>query len=625
MTARRILLTAAILVAVLAFTKTDILLAAGSGPSSSITLSPSSPDGANGWYVSPVNVTISASDLTSGIKSINWRLDSGTWNSQTFSNTLNLAQNPSFEQISGSQINGWAFGGLASSTGIPDSTTAEFGAVSAKIISVENGWSGFNNQSNYIPVSPFSNMTASVWVKTQDVNGNGAYFKVYALSGSNPLLLTSSPSITASTSGFVRISQTFVVSANNAYGIYIDLGIFGTGTVWYDGVTVTNSSTDTQVNQIYSQNGQQTLEYYAVNNNNVSESPHNFVNFDIDTGVPTNWRNFDSEQKGNDHTLQSSISVDDTTAGIDSGSGAFQYSVDGGDTWGYYSNLTGCSSGWVSNGWYPTGTDLENGGHTAQLSTPAVDYCNSNWSTCKIIRFRASDLAGNSSSKDICIFGSYFDVSGDVGTLNSINMTQSGTTYNTDGIIIAAGTVSNFTSSNSWVVQNYSQGDIPTYSQLISQFPTSAPLPSGKLPTQSGLYFNNGSLYVNSQTIPANFSGSTFSAVIFVNGDLRLNSNYSLSPSSALVYIVSGNVEIDKSVTSISGVFISDQNINVSYNGSSGQAITINGSLLGDTLTLSRTVKKNSGASLTVNYDPTYLTKAAPLLGSGRISWQEVQ
>jgi len=54
-------------------------------PSASCTLSPALPDGENGWYVSPVKVTLSASDPTpgSGVKKIHYRIDGGSWQEST--------------------------------------------------------------------------------------------------------------------------------------------------------------------------------------------------------------------------------------------------------------------------------------------------------------------------------------------------------------------------------------------------------------------------------------------------------------------------------------------------------------------------------------------------------------
>jgi len=43
------------------------------------SLAPTSPDGDNGWYVSPVTVTASSSDITSGIESQGVSLDGTIW------------------------------------------------------------------------------------------------------------------------------------------------------------------------------------------------------------------------------------------------------------------------------------------------------------------------------------------------------------------------------------------------------------------------------------------------------------------------------------------------------------------------------------------------------------------
>ena len=43
------------------------------------SLSPASPNGANGWYISPVTVTANSSDATSGIASQGVSLDGSTW------------------------------------------------------------------------------------------------------------------------------------------------------------------------------------------------------------------------------------------------------------------------------------------------------------------------------------------------------------------------------------------------------------------------------------------------------------------------------------------------------------------------------------------------------------------
>jgi len=48
-------------------------------PVTTATLDPSSPDGPGGWYISPVEVTLSATDDDSGVDYTTYRIDNGSW------------------------------------------------------------------------------------------------------------------------------------------------------------------------------------------------------------------------------------------------------------------------------------------------------------------------------------------------------------------------------------------------------------------------------------------------------------------------------------------------------------------------------------------------------------------
>ena len=51
----------------------------GSKPSTTATLTPSSPGGANGWYLGPVQVSLSATDTPSGVAGSEYTVDGGSW------------------------------------------------------------------------------------------------------------------------------------------------------------------------------------------------------------------------------------------------------------------------------------------------------------------------------------------------------------------------------------------------------------------------------------------------------------------------------------------------------------------------------------------------------------------
>ena len=96
---------------------------------------------------------------------------------------------------------------------------------------------------------------------------------------------------------------------------------------------------------------------------------------------------------------------------------------------------------------------------------------------------------------------------------------------------------------------------------------------------------------------------------------------------SALVFIVAGDVRVDKSVENISAVIIADGQIDASYNGSSKEALVVKGGLMGDYLVINRALKASESEGnpvLDIIYQPVYLTAISPLMGSSIISWKEV-
>src|SRR3989344_5841343 len=66
-------------------------------PVTAVTQTPSSPNGTDGWYVSPVEFKLNSTDLESGVKEINYSIDGAAWQKATFNDSANLAPNPSFE------------------------------------------------------------------------------------------------------------------------------------------------------------------------------------------------------------------------------------------------------------------------------------------------------------------------------------------------------------------------------------------------------------------------------------------------------------------------------------------------------------------------------------------------
>jgi hypothetical protein len=116
--------------------------------------------------------------------------------------------------------------------------------------------------------------------------------------------------------------------------------------------------------------------------------------------------------------------------------------------------------------------------------------------------------------------------------------------------------------------------------------------------------------------------------VIFVEDNLNINKNISVTSGGFLAFIVSGNITIAPSVTKVQGVYFADGNLTVESNGATdsqfnGQGIFVprGGAFL----------KRNfrSGANATTpaeifTFDPSYLFTAPKVLREKPYLWQEV-
>jgi hypothetical protein len=153
-------------------------------PVTTATKYPPEPTGKNGWYVGSVEVTLQSTDLDSGIKEINYQIDSRAWVKFEPESSTNLAPNASFSESDGNSpiyTKDWV-------AGTPDEQVYSrdesifmpgFDPTSIRITSTENSWNSINNIT-YAVVTENDNMSAYAWIKTGDIAGE-AYFKVWAV------------------------------------------------------------------------------------------------------------------------------------------------------------------------------------------------------------------------------------------------------------------------------------------------------------------------------------------------------------------------------------------------------------------------------------------------------------
>lgn len=391
--------------------------------------------------------------------------------------------------------------------------------------------------------------------------------------------------------------------------------------------------------------GIHTVSYFSTNKDGVAETTKTTASFKIDTSSPFNWRDFGVFSENNDHTYTLKITVDDTTSGLDPNSAYYNYTTDG-INYGYYTDTTRCNSGFNNqdpnkkptdsgSGWkkIPTTDPSTPGVLTMTLITDPIDFCNSTWDLTEALQFYIKDLAGNESYRLQLLFGPWLQTSGgDFHSQGAISFSTQGRSSYTVSSKISP--ITNMVSDNGWLLSPLDLASAAaSYDALYLKLgsPQTA-LPGGKLPTVKGSYFVNGDFTIDSGTIPAGLATTkNFGAVVFINGRLSVNSNYSLDPSSGIVFITKNGLQTEKAVDSFAGFIITDGNIDISYNGNDTQQLVFNGSLVGNG---NWRFGKNLGgdenigsASENLNYQPGYLSNkdlVDLLTVNPTYSWNEV-
>jgi hypothetical protein len=613
------------------FSFSSIVLAADTtAPVTSYVQTPSTPDGSNGWYKSVVRFDLTSSDLESGVSEINYKIDTNPWVKTTFNNSLNLVSDPSFELQNGSWQGSFTYDSTVSHPSFPSK--------SAKISATSEGWTFLSNESSFAVTSSYSNMTASALVRTENVTGS-VYFKIIALhtdAGGNQTetQVVQSGSVTG-TSDWTSLSTNFVVNVENAVGVFMEIGVDGTGTVWVDGVNISNTASSSEVSfTVGSDSNDHVIQFYAVDLAGNSE-PIQTVNFKQDTTPPSNWHDsgaFRGVVGPSAHHLYVYTMVEDATSGLSTLTDKYQYHTDRNPGYGSYSDVMSCASTWRPNVWIPLiSPPFLPGVKSAYLLTPKTDFCNEDWKTCKTVKFYAEDLAGNSSTKDMCINGPWIKLRGNgvVRSNNIIDMLSEASEDNTDGLVEISGSIINFFSTNdlSWKLKNSPKPVSKGYDDYIKMVSSPTNITGQPLRTSNGAYIIEGNYTVGNTQIPSGFSSNTFNQVVFVNGDLTIDKDISVSSASTALFIVKGNVNIEKKVEQLGVGIIADGNFNTSYNISEGEAsktLHLKGVFGANKFIFLRTLQGTNNSdtpSEEFTYEPKYLTKTKALFGDYKVKW----
>ncbi len=385
------------------------------------------------------------------------------------------------------------------------------------------------------------------------------------------------------------------------------------------------------------QQGQHTLYYYATDTAGLRENPPKQLQFKIDTVAPTNWREFSVIQEPgyNDHTFDLSIKVSDLTSGLNPATAFLQYTTDEGVTWGYFTETDRCNSTWISNGWLAVTVNPNTpGANDVILSKNEIDFCNSNWSVAKKVKFKIKDMAGLESVKEYALNSPWIKTSGgDVHANGEINMMTTGADPSASFIVSSTQfPITNFSSNKGWLVTPYSQIFRPDYNTWFGQLHPAQTLPGGKLPQSNGIgvYLVDSPIFpITSTTKPS--ATAKFTAIVFVNGDLYVDTSFSLNPSSSLIFVVKGDVKVSSGVESMAGIYLADGKINTSYDKIGKDSLTVDGSLItGDGFDFSRSLGRTENMinpAEIIRFNPYYLINRDLinlLAGEVKYGWREV-
>jgi hypothetical protein len=182
-------------------------------------------------------------------------------------------------------------------------------------------------------------------------------------------------------------------------------------------------------------------------------------------------------------------------------------------------------------------------------------------------------------------------------------------------------------SSKNWLVQD----TVPAtdyYQVLYQQFGSPAAPPgdttlSSRLVGSTTPYYYNGNLIVNAPawTIP---SGDK--VVVFVSGNLTINTPITITPGGFIAFIVKGNITIDPAVAAIGGIYITSPAGTFDTGSGSVRFVGTGTFIAGDFL-----LRRNIGdvgnmttASELFIYDPRLFFAMPDQMKKLSVSWEEV-
>lgn len=556
-------------------------------PSSTFSINPSTPNGENGWFITKPEITISSTDDVSGVKEIYYRINSDPWvQIQSFSGT-NLVLNPSFEN---GYISDWEFVGPFLSVGYKSSLFQRTGSYSAGIISLSPFFDSYFV--NSLPIIGTANKEYNFSLYHRSITSflDNAFVQIISKSGSTSKILYQINGIDLKFN-YQNASGTFTTDSTPSPQLYIRIGLRELGHLSIEDVFIAPSGGTPKVNFVLDREGVNTIQFYAVDFAGNVETTKQVV-IKLDTFNPI-FSNFRVNSQDNIKKFSSSISIADSTSGLVSSPVLFNYSVDGIND-GYFEDYQNCSGSFLEDAFLTPSVNFSTGANNGVITTPTIDYCDSNWVNCKKLNFYAKDIAGNIANHVICVNGPYITSSfGNTFGRTSINQMGIGADYNIWGLAVSAGVIDDVSLFSDlktafYTNSNYLLNDF--YQIFLKKYDSTSSVVT-QIPNQSGIYKIEDDYQISDPLTYSNVS-----QVVFINGDLQISSNIT-STDSSVIYLVNGNITIDNECTNADVGLVATNQIYTATNFDLAQKLTIKGFLVGRNIVFNRNTDRTLGAS----------------------------
>lgn len=598
-----------------------------------------------GWYRSSLDVTLTVTDDLNGVARTTYWIDSGTPVVTNFtSGSVNSFLNNSFEGAKAGKINNW-YEGLGGFVIYYQSNFTSYDANKSAAIAFlnlnSNNYFYWYNEPYSVEMPVGRLIEISAWTRTLMLPGDLAYMQVWGedVNGNNDVLLGTSNTIVGFNWSWKQVLAQVTIPAVTNY-VYVKLGTNATpaAIIYWDYVTTRPVGADLKsLSFNHSMEGDHVLHYFSVDTGGNIEAEKT-TNLKIDSIVPNPWQNFSAVQDGCAHCYDSRVEVQDITSGVDVSTAEYRfYTEHNAQYWGAWTPVTEVNL--ASNG-NPVG-DGET--RVIEILVDNTSFGDSAHPPFRL-QYKICDIAGNcgispvydlvapwmtSTNGSIYIDGEILLPSPPTGNPQSYAEVFNGENVNA------------ITSDTGWVKANYLhsvsnmstlQDLLPEYSKLLIK---AVALPSNEMPVADGIYKHSGDYELNSTTVKNAYKNADISAVVLIQGNLNIATEFVVNDNNNTVFLIDGNISVDKNVENIEGVFIATGTFDSDPSGDSRKALKIYGAVTAlqgfifpRDLGLTGPVNNSNSAAEEFIWQPRFLldTTLSRYLNNEtqRYSWQEV-